>query len=327
VTIREADVAAMRGRALLSADGDPGLDHVTLTGRSILLASLFAGLGLRPGDVVALLADQSTSAYELLVGVRRAGLVLMVVDPAHTLEQSAFAINTGGALVVVASSSQSALAQGLVPLTPYVRARFGLDAELPEHRSLQLARSAVPVRLVEASPAGTLHHVIGGSGRPVELRLPDPVDDERGREQGSELLGDHVAGMATVLVESAPCLTPVAAQVATLVLAGGGTVAVPRTPTGVEVLRTAFAVDATMLHLTAKAAADIGALGADRVLRLTPPGLACVLVDGVGTVTGVRGSLDALWGSRVRVVEPDYLVPVDPFAPTDSDCSVTHAEI
>ncbi|KRB80393.1 hypothetical protein ASE01_02660 [Nocardioides sp. Root190] len=327
MTIREADVAAMRGRALLSADGDPGLDHVTLTGRSILLASLLAGHGLARGDVVAVLAEESTRVYELLVGVRRAGLVLMVVDPSHTLEQSAFAINTSGAKVVVAAHAQADLAQALVPLTPYIRARFGLDVEFPEHRSLQLARSSAPVRVSDGAASGTLHHIIGPSGRPIELRLPDPVDDEVGRSQAEELTGEHVVGVATVLVESAPMLTPVAAQIGTMVLAAGGTVAVPRTATGVEVLRTAFAVDATLLHLTADAAAEIADLPPDRVLRLTPPDLAGVVVDGDGCALGVRSALAGLWGSRVRVVEPGYLVPVDPFAPADSDCSVTHAEI
>lgn len=327
MTIREADVAAMRGRALLTADGDPGLDHVTLTGRSILLASLFTGHGLGPGDVVALLADQSTDVYELLVGVRRAGLVLMVVDPAHTLEQNAFAINTSGALVMVAASSQSAVAQALVPLTPYIKARFGLDAELPGHRSLPLARSAAPTRFVEAPAAGTLHHVVGGSGRPAELRLPDPVDDPEGRRQCAELVGGNALGAGAVLVESASVLTPVAVQLGTAVLVAGGTVAVPRTPTGVEVLRTAYAVDATLIHLTDEVAAQVADLRPERVLRLTPPVLGAVLVDGEGCALSVRNALVGLWGAMVRVVEPDYLAPVDPFAPAASDCSVTHAEI
>lgn len=321
MTIREADVAAMRGCALLPGDAEPGLDHVTLTGRSVLLASLLAGHGLREGDVVALLAEQSPAVYELLVGVRRAGLVLMVVDPAHTLEQNAFAINTGGAVVLVAASAQAARAQALVPLTPYIRARYGLDGELPEHRGLQLARSAAPVRVTDATPSGTLHHAIGPSGRPVALRLPDPVADADGREHCRELLGEVVPGPGTVLVGSTVVLTPVAALLGAAVLDAGGSVAVPRRPTGVELLRTASAVDATVLHLSAGVAAEVAELRAERVLRLTPTELARVVVDGDGCPPAVRQSLAELWGATVGVLEPAYAVP------PDSDCSVTQAEI
>lgn len=321
MTIREADLTALRGLALLPSDVDPGLDHVSLTGRSTLLASLMAGHDLGRGDVVALLAEQSSAVYELLVGLRRAGLVLMVVDPTHTLEQNAFAINTSGALVLVASTAQSERAQALVPLTPYIRARYGIDGELPDHRSLQLARSAAPVRVVEFDPAGSLHHTIGPSGRPVEVRVPDPLADDAGRAHLRDLLGDLVPGPGTVLVDSAPVLTPVAALLGAAVLGAGGGVAVPRRPTGVELLRTAFACDATLLHLTADAATEIADLRPDRVLRLSPPDLERVVVDGDGCALAVRQALAALWGSAARVVEPDYL------GSSDGACSATQAEI
>lgn len=283
MTISEADVAAMRGHTLLGADGDPVLDHVTLTGRSILLASVLAGHGLRRGDVVALLADQSVLVHEFLVGVRRgmwrvrqadpAGLVLMVVDPTHSLEQNAFAINTAGARVLVAGTAHGERARALVPLTPYITARYGLDGELPEHRALPVARSAAPVRLTEADPAGTLHHVIGMSGRPLVLALPDAVTDDQGGAHVRELLGDLVPDNSTVLASSSPALSPVAALLGTAVLAAGGAVTVPRRPTGVELLRTAFGVDATVLHLTAAVAAEVADLPQDRARRLTPAGL------------------------------------------------------
>lgn len=327
MSISEADVAAMRGHALLSSDGEPGLDHVTLAGRSVLLASVLTGHGLGRGDVVALLSEQSAGVYELLAGVRRAGLVLMVVDPAHSLEQMAFAINTTGALVIVASTGQSAAAEALVSLTPYVRARYGLDGELPEHRSLPLARSAAPVRLINADPAGTIHHTIGPSGRPVALRLPDPLAGSVGRSHLRELVGDVVIDASTVLVGSTPALSAVAAQLGTAVLASGGGVGVPRRPTGVEVLRTAFAVEATVLHLTREAAAEIAELGVDRVLRLTPPDLGLVVVDGAKAPESVRRALEDLWGAAVRVVEPGYLDPDRTQETEASACSVTQAEI
>lgn len=327
MTIRDADVAAMRGSALLPGDAGPGLDHVTLTGRSILLASLLAGHGLRRGDVVALLSEQSSAVYELLLGLRRAGLVLLVVDPAHTLEQNAFAINTGGALVLVTATAQAQRAEALVPMTPYIRARYGLDGELPQHRSLPVARSAAPVRVTGDLPSGTLHHAIGPSGRPVEIRLPDPLADDVGRGHLRELLGDVEPGSGTVLVGSTPTLAPVAALLGAAVLASGGTVAVPRRPTGVEVLRTAFAVDATVVHLSAAAANEVAGLARDRVLRLTPPELALVVVDGAGCAPSDRLALVDRWGPLVRVVEPAYLSASEPLEPPDSDCSVIHAEI
>lgn len=321
MTIREADVAAMRGRALLPGDAEPGLDHVTLTGRSILLASLLAGHGLRRGDVVALLSEQSSAVYELLMGLRRAGLVLLVVDPVHTLEQNAFAINTSGALVLVTAAAQAQRAQALVPMTPYIVARYGLDGEVPDHRSLPLARSAAPVRVTGDAPSGTLHHAIGPSGRPVAIRLPDPLADEAGRSHLRELVGDLDPGAGTVLVGSTSTLTPVAALLGAAVLASGGAVAVPRRPTGVEVLRAAFGVDATVLHLSSDAAAEVADLPAERVLRLTPPELELVVVDGNGCPSSVRRALAELWGRAVRVAEPGYVAPSDP------DCSVTQAEI
>lgn len=323
MTIREDDVAAMRGPALLPGDGEPGLDHVTMKGRAVLLASLLVGHGMARGDVVAVLSEHSPRVYELVMGARHAGLVLLVVDPAHTLEQNAFAINTSGALVLVASSRQASRAQALQPLTPYIRARYGLDGELAEHRSLALARSSAPIRVTDAPPSGTLHHAIGPSGRPVEIRLADPLADAAGREHCSDLIGDIGLGPDTVCVGATPVLSPVSAVLGAAVIGSGGSVAVPRNPTGVEALRCAFGVDATLLHLSSAAACEVREVDAERVRRLTPPGLRRVVVDGAGCTPGVRHELVARWGELVRFVEPSYGEAGSP----DPECSVTHAEI
>lgn len=324
VSIHGSNAVARGDSALLGSDGEPLLDRYALTGRAVLVGSVLVSRHAEPGAVVALLAPVSPAVYEFMIGARHAGLVVLVVDPTHTVEQIAFAINNSGATVLIAASALADTADTLASLTPYVTARYGLDEEFAGHRSFPLARSSAPVRMIDAPASGTLHHRIGPFGRPFELRLPDAVDDPVGRANWQELAGDFTATAETVLVESSPILSPVAAQLATVILAAGGGVAVPRQPTGVETLRTAWCVEATVIHLTAQVAVEIADLGLDRARRLTPAGLELVIVDAHGCPRATRHVLADLWGDSVRLISPSYL---EPETSAVLDCSITHAEI
>lgn len=310
--------------AVSAGESDSRLDHGALAGRSVLLGSLLTELGLVAGDVVAVLAGQSTAVYELMMGVRQAGMVLAAVDPDRTLEQNAFAINTSGAAVLVADTVRRELAQALVPLTPQIRARFCLDGDFPNHRSLALARVAVPVRSVDGHPAGFLHHAYSPLGRPVAFRTPDPLDTEVGQAHCADLLGDVVPNSDTVLVGSTAILTPTAALLGAAVLGSGGGVVVPRRPTGVDLLRSAAAVDAVVLHLSADVATEVAALPRDRVLALTPARLRRVIVD--GAEPAARAALVGLWGELVWFVDEAYWAEELSEAPVP-DFSATQALI
>lgn len=235
--------------AVVSETGEI-LGHAQVADRVARVATVLAGPGMLPGEVVALLSDTSAAALEVLWGARQAGLVLLPLDPSLSLDELAYVINDSGARVLVVAARYAELASSLAALTPYVQARFSLDAATEGHRSLPLARStASPSRDVQAPP-GTLHYSASLTGRPTAFRVRDlgQVDGELDAVLGPAVARD--LGPETSLVTVCPVSDPVSAHLASAVHDAGGTVVTVQRATPDRLLQAMSTHRATIVHLS-----------------------------------------------------------------------------
>src|ERR1700694_404456 len=123
---RPAVVMAASGRMLTYAELD---DH------SARLASALHGLGLRKGDVIALLSDNSAEAFEIYWAALRSGLYITAVNWHLAPEEAAYILRDSGAQVVVVSAGVRAVAEPLVALVPEVRHWYAFGGDVAGYQS------------------------------------------------------------------------------------------------------------------------------------------------------------------------------------------------
>ena len=156
---------------------------LTLAGQ---LAHALSGLGLDPGDRVALQVDKSPQALAVYAACVQAGLVFLPLNPAYTpAEMDYFIANSGASLVIASPAKAAALAE--------VAARYGAQ-----------------LQTLDADGTGTLIDLsVGQPPRfPTVPRSPDDLtailytSGTTGRSKGAMLTQGNLLSNAQVLVET-----------------------------------------------------------------------------------------------------------------------------
>jgi long-chain acyl-CoA synthetase len=169
--------------AAVMADSGEQLTYRELEDRSRRLSRLLYDAGLRRGDVVALLTDNSLPAFEVYWAAIRSGLYLTAVNSHLTAEEATYIITDCGARVLVVSAGLGDLAATVARACAGMELRmaYGGDVDGCESYESRLARvdeqADVPVLWGGAS----LLYSSGTTGRPKGVRPPLPeqrVDEE-----------------------------------------------------------------------------------------------------------------------------------------------------
>lgn len=300
---------ALPARAVVVADTGESLDHATASDRVARLSTVLTQPGLGEGDVVALLSDSSLAALEFSWAARRAGLVLLAVDPSLSLEETAYVINDSGAKLFAASAWFSDAAVSLAPLTPYVMTRLAFDGTIENHRSLTLARSTAAPYEGAAPPAGTLHYSAAATGRPAPCEVVDPVGSAHGRAELAAILGVGRAaalGPDTVLLTVCPVSDPISVQLATAVHVAGGTVVTLALPAPERVLHAIAESRATIVHLSTVVAVGLAKLAGNLRALADVDSVDLALLSSPSCPRDVLTTLVNSWGPAVRQL---YVVP------------------
>src|SRR5689334_9214339 len=74
-----------------------------LDDNSAVLASALHGLGLRPGDVVAMLSDNAAECFEIYWAAMRSGLYVTAINSNLAAEEAAYIVADSDAKVLIAS--------------------------------------------------------------------------------------------------------------------------------------------------------------------------------------------------------------------------------
>lgn len=97
------------------------LTYGQLEDNSARLAAALHGLGLRKGDVIALLSDNTAEAFEIYWAALRSGLYITAVNWHLAPDEAAYILADSGAQVAIASAGVRELAEQVADLVPGVQ--------------------------------------------------------------------------------------------------------------------------------------------------------------------------------------------------------------
>src|SRR2546429_7236654 len=112
-----------RAAAVMAGTGETPR-YGDLERRSAQLAHVLHGAGLRPGDVVALLTENTLRAFEVYWAAMRSGLYITAVNWHLKPDEIAYIVNDSGATALIVSAEQAPTAEAITGLTTGVKLRM-----------------------------------------------------------------------------------------------------------------------------------------------------------------------------------------------------------
>ena len=215
--------------AVIMARTGEVITFAELDARSNRLARLWWEHGLRPGDHIAIFADNHPRYYEAFWAAMRSGLYFTTVNRYLTAEEAAYIVVDCEARVVVASRSLGEVAARLPALAADVELWLMWDGTVDGFEPYEDAVTRHPAQPLDHQPRGsTMLYSSGTTGRPKGIRRPldgTTIDEPDLMAQG--LLGGlFMFSAESVYLSPAPLYhsAPLAFSNATISL--GGTVVV-----------------------------------------------------------------------------------------------------
>lgn len=176
-----AEKSPEKPAVILSPAGER-IAYRELEARSRQFARVLRDQGLRPGDTVAILADNHVRYLEVYWAAIRSGLYLTAVNWHLTAAEAAYLVNDSAAQVLISTSRFAELAHAVVALSPACSTLYLLDgpaagSEAPEGRpgfeSYETAIARQSDAPLEDQPAGdVMLYSSGTTGRPKGIRRP-----------------------------------------------------------------------------------------------------------------------------------------------------------
>src|ERR1700685_857077 len=130
--------------AVMAGTGET-VSYGELERRSAQLARVLRDGGLRPGDVVALLTENSLRALEVYWAALRSGLYITAVNYRLKPGEVGYIVNDCGAAPLIVSAEQAATATAVRALgSPAVRLRLAFGGPVPGYDGYEEAIAAAP---------------------------------------------------------------------------------------------------------------------------------------------------------------------------------------
>ena len=161
--------------AAVMAETGESLSYAELERRSVQLAHVLHEAGLRPGDVVALLTENSLRAFEVYWAALRSGLYITAVNFRLKPDEVAYIVNDCGATALIVSAEQAATAEAITSVTAEVKLRLAYGGPVIGHGSYEETIAVAPAVPFGDQPHGaTMLYSSGTTGRPKGVRPPLP---------------------------------------------------------------------------------------------------------------------------------------------------------
>ena len=136
-----AIVEAETGRAVTYAELDAGIERVS---------RYLHAAGIRQGDVIAILAENSARYLEVAWAAQRTGLYYTAMSTRLTPDESAYILRDSGAKALVSSEGVSATAIELQSLVPGIGTWLSIDGQIPGFDSYE--EHIVPIDVAGEGP-------------------------------------------------------------------------------------------------------------------------------------------------------------------------------
>jgi long-chain acyl-CoA synthetase len=166
--------------AVVMAGSGKSVTYRELDDNSARLASVLHALGLRPGDVIALVSDNSAEAFEVYWAALRSGLYITFVNWHLAPEEAAYIVRDSGAQVVLVSAGVRAVAEPVVSLVPEVKHWYAFGRDVAGYRSYSELLATAGPRLTDQPRGSEMLYASGTTGRPKGIKprlVPGQVDE------------------------------------------------------------------------------------------------------------------------------------------------------
>jgi long-chain acyl-CoA synthetase len=215
--------------AVIMADGSETLTYAQLEDRSARLARLLYDRGLRRGDNVALLSENSARYYDVYWAALRSGLYLTAVNHHLQPAEIRYILNDCGAQALIVSAGQAQQALAVADETPGIHSRLAFGGEVAGHEDYEAALAASsPEPLADTRVGADMLYSSGTTGQPKAIKLPLPERrvDEPGDPLTSVFGSLYGFDPDTVYLTPAPLYHAAPLRFGAFVQALGGTVVV-----------------------------------------------------------------------------------------------------
>lgn len=155
------------------------LTYGQLDDRSADIAAALHELGLRKGDVVALLSDNAPECFEVYWALMRSGLYITPVNRNLAADEVAYIVNDSGARVLIASAALGALVSKVRGMVE-VELAFVFGGAVDGYADYDKLLTSGASRLTDQPRGSDMMYSSGTTGRPKGVRqamLPIQVDE------------------------------------------------------------------------------------------------------------------------------------------------------
>jgi long-chain acyl-CoA synthetase len=152
--------------AVIMAESGRALTYGELDDNSARLAAALYGMGLRKGDVIAMVSDNAAEAFEIYWAALRSGLYITAVNWHLAAEEAAYILRDSGARVVIASFGVRELAEPLLDLVPEVQWWYSFGGAITGYLPYGELLAATEPRLTDQPRGSEMLYSSGTTGRP-----------------------------------------------------------------------------------------------------------------------------------------------------------------
>ncbi|MEO1406236.1 MAG: AMP-binding protein, partial [Pseudomonadota bacterium] len=168
-----------RAAYIMAASGET-VTFAEVEARSNQTAHALREAGCKPGDTIAIFAENSARYFEICWAAQRAGLYYVCISSRLTAPEVEYIIRDSGARLFIASASLGHTAIEARHLAD-VQDAWSIDGEIDEFTSLETLRERFPEKPIPDKMAGTdMLYSSGTTGRPKGIRPPlehgTPID-------------------------------------------------------------------------------------------------------------------------------------------------------
>ena len=159
--------------AVIIAETGETVTYEELDDRSNQLAQLWYSYGLRPGDHVAILAENHARYFEVYWAAIRSGLYLTTINRYLAADEAAYLVNDSNSAVLVASAAKSELAAEMLDLLSDCPHRLMFDGAVDGFESYEDAIASMPAEPLPEQPRGdAMLYSSGTTGHPKGIKRP-----------------------------------------------------------------------------------------------------------------------------------------------------------